>query len=201
MRYRVMDTNAAPVMPIVAGGLPSAPGKKPISGMPPMPPGMFPVDGSKHVAMKGTFSNYEGIGQPVPDVAKSDPYSPLTWDAFFDHREMIDNQIPLYRAGTQGHMFICLHGAGHSAMSFATFADKMKSEHIVWAFDFRGHGGHYCDNETDLSEETLVRETIRVMEHIHKAMPQKSINLCGHSMGGSIATKTAQYIQQNMQGS
>jgi len=64
-------------------------------------------------------------------------------------------------------MFVCLHGAGHSAMSFAAFAEKMKSEHMIISFDFRGHGEHFCENETDLSEDTLIKETIRVLEYVH----------------------------------
>jgi len=49
-----------------------------------------------------------------------------------------------------------LHGAGHSALSFAALAKAMKEQSTIVAFDFRGHGGHYCENETDLSEDTLI---------------------------------------------
>lgn len=85
-----------------------------------------------------------------------DPYAPLPWSDFYDTREMIGDVIPLYKAGTEGHMFVCLHGAGHSAQSFAAFAKQMKSDNMVYAFDFRGHGDHYCENETDLHEDTLI---------------------------------------------
>jgi len=46
---------AAPVVPKIAGG-------------PPMPPGLLPVggDGQKHVAMKGTFSNYDQMMMQPP---------------------------------------------------------------------------------------------------------------------------------------
>jgi len=120
-----------------------------------------------------------------------DPYAPLPWTDFFDKKEMIGDVIPLYSAGNEGHMFVCLHGAGHSALSFAAFAKHMKSDNMVLAFDFRGHGDHYCENETDLHEDTLIAETIKVLEYVHSIHPNKAINLCGHSMGGSIATKTA----------
>jgi hypothetical protein len=36
--------------------------------------------------------------------------------------EMIEDKVPVYIAGTQGHVFLCLHGAGHSALSFAALA-------------------------------------------------------------------------------
>ena len=64
--------------------------------------------------------------------------------------EKIDQVVPIYTAGTQGHVHVCLHGAGHSAMSFAAVAEKLKSTSIVIAFDFRGHGIHECENEGDL---------------------------------------------------
>lgn len=63
-------------------------------------------------------------------------------------------------------MFICLHGAGHSALSFAALAKYMKSESTIVAFDFRGHGEHYCDNELDLSEDTLVNDSIEVIRNV-----------------------------------
>jgi len=36
----------------------------------------------------------------------------------------------------------------------------------VVAFDFRGHGDHHCDNETDLSEDTLVKDAIEVVKYV-----------------------------------
>ena len=57
------------------------------------------------------------------------------------------------------------------------------------AFDFRGHGDHYCENETDLSEETLVNDTIEVVKYVHQRFNEASIIIVGHSMGGAIATK------------
>jgi protein phosphatase methylesterase 1 len=85
---------------------------------------------------------------------------------------MMNDKIPVYIAGNQGHVFVCLHGAGHSALSFASLAKQLKSQYIVVAFDFRGHGDHYCDNETDLSETTLVADTIEVMRFINEIFPE-----------------------------
>lgn len=67
----------------------------------------------------------------------------------------------------------------------------MKNDSIIVAFDFRGHGDHYCDNETDLSEETLIQDTIHVFKYVSELFRESSIILVGHSMGGSIATKAA----------
>jgi protein phosphatase methylesterase 1 len=68
------------------------------------------------------------------------------------------------------------------------------------AFDWRGHGGHYCENEQDLSEQTLITDTINVLLYLNQKFPEQTIILVGHSMGGSIATKTADKIMKEMQG-
>jgi len=122
----------------------------------PMPPGLLPVgDFGKHVQMKGTHANFEMQKPPQPPISGlsmlKDQYSPLEWNVFFDSVTMIDEVVPLYKAGSTGHLFVCLHGAGHSALSFAALAEKMKQDSIVYAFDFRGHGKHVCENETNLS--------------------------------------------------
>ena len=62
------------------------------------------------------------------------------------------------------------------------------------SFDFRGHGEHHCPNENDLSEETLVNDTIEVINYVRERFPDNSIIVVGHSMGGSIATKTTARI-------
>jgi len=91
-------------------------------------------------------------------------------------------------------VFLCLHGAGHSALSFAALARNLKETATIVSFDFRGHGDHYCENETDLSEETLIEDTLIVFQHVSKMFREASIVLVGHSMGGSIATKTCAKI-------
>lgn len=97
-------------------------------------------------------------------------------------------------------MFLCLHGAGHSALSFAALARILKSEpynSTCVSFDFRGHGGHYCEDENLLSQDVLIAETIRAIKHVSEKYPTQSIIIVGHSMGGSIATKTVHFIHEN----
>ena len=89
-------------------------------------------------------------------------YDPLPWNEFFDRKESLGGKVPTYIAGTKGHVFLCLHGAGHSALSFAALAKELKENYTVVAFDFRGHGDHFCENETDMSEQTLIEDTIVV---------------------------------------
>lgn len=68
-------------------------------------------------------------------------FDPMSWDQFYDKMQMIDEKIPLYSAGSgEGHVFLCLHGAGHSALSFACLAKILKNDSTCVSFDFRGHG-------------------------------------------------------------
>jgi len=53
------------------------------------------------------------------------------------------------------------------------------------------------DDETTLTQENLINETIRALKHIVERYPEQSIIIVGHSMGGSIATKTVDHIQTN----
>jgi protein phosphatase methylesterase 1 len=53
--------------------------------------------------------------------------------------------IPLYFTGNTGPILFCLHGAGHSALSFAAFAGALKDQYKIISFDFRGHGIIYIN--------------------------------------------------------
>ena len=90
-------------------------------------------------------------GKPKIRNAMMEKYDPAPWNDFYDSMEKLNDAVPIYYAGTKGHVFLCLHGAGHSALSFAALAKIMKPQSTVVSFDFRGHGLHYCENETELS--------------------------------------------------
>lgn len=121
-------------------------------------------------------------------------YDPLPWTDFFDTKEKLNDLVPLYTAGHEGHVFLCMHGAGHSALSFSSLAKHLKNNSTIVAFDFRGHGDNQTENETDLSEETLVNDSIEVIRHVCQKFSEASVMIVGHSMGGSIATKATSKI-------
>jgi len=109
----------------------------------------------------------------------------------------LHDTVPIYIAGNKGHVFLCLHGAGHSALSFATLARYVSEDHTLVAFDFRGHGGNLTNNEgneLDLSEATLINDTIEIVKYVSSLFTDSSIIIVGHSMGGAIATKTVAAI-------
>lgn len=52
-----------------------------------------------------------------------------------------DKGTPVYiTGGTSGPVFLCMHGAGDSACSFACLAKEVKQFGTLVSFDFRGHG-------------------------------------------------------------
>lgn len=88
---------------------------------------------------------------------------------------MIDNKIPIYHAGNKGHVFFCLHGAGHTALSFAPLAKIVKDDKFggtLVSFDFRGHGGHVHESEHDLNQDSLIQETVYVLKYTITKYPE-----------------------------
>jgi hypothetical protein len=52
-------------------------------------------------------------------------YDPITLSEFIDKSEKMDGRTPLYYSGDDGVLFVCMHGAGHSAASFAMIAKEI----------------------------------------------------------------------------
>lgn len=174
----------------------------------PMPPGLLPVGNAVSAQRTGGMrppapsSNFlGGSGATNAMSALRQQYDPLPWTDFYDSTEKINGVVPIYIAGTEGIVFVCLHGAGHSAMSFAVLAENLKQTSTVVAFDWRGHGEHERGEEEQLmSQETLINDTIEVLNYVHERYTDRTIILIGHSMGGAIATKTIAQIERDMMG-
>ena len=137
-----------------------------------------------------------GGGVPSGLSALRQQYEPLPWDHFWDAKEMINETIPIYTAGTEGHIFLCMHGAGNSAMSFSVVAETLKTENTVISFDWRGHGEHQREDETNMPQATLVGDAIEVLTFVHDRYPDRTIVMVGHSMGGAIAAKTVDHLEK-----
>lgn len=89
-------------------------------------------------------------------------------------------------------IFMCHHGAGSSAMTFAKLAEQLHQHDIgVFMFDFRGHG--HSSNAADASIEACVEDFKGVYDKFMQLHFQESssnsIYLLGHSLGGAVLTK------------
>jgi len=116
--------------------------------------------------------------------------SPIDWKKYFPHQIFIDKQIPIYYNNiNKGPILFCLHGAGHSALSFSLLA-SLSNNYRVISYDFRAHGFNISQPEEDLSMATLVSDTEKVLLKINELFPKENIIVLGHSLGGAVAVKT-----------
>ncbi|SCV73893.1 BQ2448_6323 [Microbotryum intermedium] len=100
-----------------------------------------------------------------------------------------------------GTVFVCVHGAGYSGLSFACFArqvtEKSRAKVGVLSFDARGHGKTKASAE-DMSLERLVQDLIDLLKQMYKTdgvSPSPSFVLVGHSMGGAVVSTACNRIQ------
>lgn len=114
-------------------------------------------------------------------------FSVIDHNEFFPIYKVHDN-IPIYsNKSNNGPTFFCIHGAGHSGLSFAMFGKTLCEKHTVISYDIKGHGNNTEKNDYDYSIEYLVKEALKVLEFIAIDF-QNPIILLGHSLGGAIAT-------------
>lgn len=142
----------------------------------PMPSSMFAAPPKFTGKVKATMPvpKFSDPGVPKPrKVGRS--YDPVSWEEVFDEREMIDDTIPLYSSGTEGPLIFCIHGAGHSALTFGPLAKAAKSFARVVSFDLRGHGGHYVEDESNMDIQLLLQEAAYVLKYVVNKFEDASV--------------------------
>ncbi|KRW98841.1 hypothetical protein PPERSA_00430 [Pseudocohnilembus persalinus] len=98
------------------------------------------------------------------------------------------------------HIIIAAHGAGDSSQTYGAISKEIKQFANLVCFDFYGHGKNtqndvlqnkkqYIDlnYQKVFSIQSLYYQIFEVLLHIVTKLPQKSILLMGHSMGGCAA--------------
>ncbi|CAK1364022.1 Protein phosphatase methylesterase 1 [Cercospora beticola] len=102
----------------------------------------------------------------------------------------------------KGPLFICHHGAGASALSFAIFARELRQKLPaagILSLSARGHGSLVIDPATkseilDFSLNSLVEDAITIIELVSAQQNWPKIPpsvLLGHSLGGAVVTTIA----------
>ena len=120
--------------------------------------------------------------------------SPVDWKKYFPNQKMLDKTIPIYYSNSKkGPNLFCLHGAGHSALSFSLLSELSKNYRLI-SYDFRGHGNNITEPVDDLQMSTLILDTEKVLIKINELFPKDNIVVLGHSLGGAVAVKTCCHI-------
>lgn len=115
-----------------------------------------------------------------------------------DDEEIDENQESKQRSSA-GTVFLLLHGAGYSALSFALVAKwitKLTEGNAgVLAYDCRGHGKtqhNSAEESHELSLKNLTEDALLVLRKMFPiSAPQPTLVLVGHSMGGAVAVSLA----------
>jgi pimeloyl-ACP methyl ester carboxylesterase len=134
---------------------------------------------------------------PSNNISISD-CSISNWDLYFREKEDIilpgtKNTFRIYKSGGEtGPVFVFLHGAGYSALSWSLVVSEMNlSEGCrMMAYDCRGHGDTITENDNDLSVETLTTDVVDLVNFVYSDQSVRIV-LVGHSMGGAIAARAA----------
>ncbi|KAJ3280930.1 hypothetical protein HK104_000312 [Borealophlyctis nickersoniae] len=126
---------------------------------------------------------------------------PVSWNNYFESCRDVtipntDDTFRIYetRAALSRPLFIFHHGGGHTGLSWALVAHRLRTTIAegasVLCFDCRGHGGTTCADETDLSLDRLSQDFVNVIGAVWPELPSEII-LVGHSMGGAVVTDVA----------
>ena len=120
--------------------------------------------------------------------------SPIDWKKYFPNQIILDKTIPIYyNNNTKGPILFCLHGAGHSALSFSLLSELSINYRLI-SYDFRGHANNISEPKDELSMSSLVSDTEKVLLKINELFPKDNIIILGHSLGGAVAVKTCSHI-------
>ena len=143
----------------------------------PMPKGLFSKPPPKfHGRVQATIPAPDIPDAPKPKTKRlTRNYEPVSWEDAFQERELVDDIIPVYHSGTTGPILFCIHGAGHSALSFGPLAKATTEFARVVSFDIRGHGGHNHEDEAHMPISVLLEESYHVLKHIINKYDDASI--------------------------
>ncbi|TKX23611.1 protein phosphatase methylesterase [Elsinoe australis] len=161
-------------------------------------------------------STTDSIHTLRPTVSHTSPSShlpPIPWPTFFAQELHLPHQTPttsaLYHAyltpprnPKSGPLFICHHGAGSSAMSFAPFASQIAALMPgagVLSLSAREHGSLVTspssnDEVLDFSAETLTSDALTTIDLVRQNQGWERLPpsvFVGHSLGGVVATRIA----------
>lgn len=123
----------------------------------------------------------------------------VPWQNYWDKKSQIEtsrgkfNVYSTENNNNYNFVLFCIHGAGHSGLSFSLIAKTLKGICDVIAPDLKCHGETDGDPSVDLSIDNLVDDVISIYETVKKV--DKKMLIMGHSLGGSIGTHVAYKVK------
>ena len=119
--------------------------------------GKKPIAPTQKIDFSGV--NPPQVGQTA-QISESKDNMEVSYNVYFE-RDYMANGTPVYMSGEEGPIFLCCHGAGHSAMSFAMLSMEIKKFARLASFDFRGHGNSQVTEDAEnLGIENLVTDAL-----------------------------------------
>jgi pimeloyl-ACP methyl ester carboxylesterase len=109
------------------------------------------------------------------------------------------NQYVLMRGANVNHpILLFLHGGpGTAQIGFAPkFQRELEREFLVVNWDQRGSGLSYSEQlkKEDVTIESILSDTVELIEYLLKRFKQPKLFLCGHSWGSVLGVLTAQRV-------
>jgi lipase len=95
-------------------------------------------------------------------------------------------ELAVWRSGSGGDPVVCLHGITAQHRAFNAAARFLASSRSLVGVDLRGRGDSQKP-ESGYGLEAHARDVVRVLDHLGL---QDAV-ICGHSMGGFVALRTA----------
>ncbi|GAA5937547.1 phosphoprotein phosphatase methylesterase 1 [Sporobolomyces koalae] len=110
---------------------------------------------------------------------------------------------------SNGVVFVCVHGAGYSGLSYACMAKSLTGQSGgrvgVLAYDARGHGktnmppSQNKGEQTSMNLESMAQDLINLLKTVYPSRDEApGLVLVGHSMGGAVVAEACNRIQSSV---
>ncbi|GAA6024474.1 hypothetical protein JCM10207_004506 [Rhodosporidiobolus poonsookiae] len=144
-----------------------------------------------------------------PVLPSSSSAAPPRSSSFLSPEDDEDDDEALGKNG-KGVVFVCVHGAGYSGLSWACLAKELREKGGdkvgVLAYDARGHGktqlparGGDEGTAVVMSLENMASDLEALLKAVYPTREEApSLVLVGHSMGGAVVAETCNRIHQRV---